>query len=70
MSSLPSILRAFESVCEHRDVVPTYFVRSKGVFIITGVGATNGGAVIVDHTGQIVRACPTKRAALASIGCN
>lgn len=68
--SVSSLTRALESVSVHRDVVPVYFVRSANRFIITGVGKTNGGAIIVDDAGQIVRACSSKKDALAAIGCH
>lgn len=59
---------ALQSVSTHRDVVPLYYVRSANRFIVTGTAGSNGGAVIVDdETGQIVRACASKRDALRSI---
>ena len=67
---MSGISSAFQSVSTHRDVVPAYYAPRAGVFIITGVGTTNGGAVIVEEAGQIVRACASKRDALAVVNNN
>lgn len=61
------IATILESVCQHRDVVPAYFVRSTGHWIVAGVANRNAGAVVIDPSGAIVSAHPSKRAALASI---
>ncbi len=61
---------ALESVSTHRDVVPCYYLRSSKQWIVTGIGKTNGGAVLLDDDGQIVNAYSSKRDALASIGSN
>ena len=65
-----SLSSALESVSAHRDVVPLYYIRSKNLLIVTGLAKTNGGAIIIDDAGQIVGAMPSKRAALAAIGCS
>lgn len=65
--SISPISQALQSVSTHRDVVPAYFVRSAGVFVVAGIAGSNGGAVIVNYRGEIVRAFRSKRDALASI---
>lgn len=65
-----SIAQALQNISTHRDVVPAYFIRSTGQWVITGVGRTHGGAVLLDDGGQIAGAFSSKRDALASIGSN
>ena len=45
--------------------VPAYFHRPSGHWIVTGTAKSNGGAVILDDAGQIVRVCTTKCDAVA-----
>lgn len=62
-----SITTALESICTHRDVVPLYYDRRTGSFIVTGVYRTHSGAFVVDSDGRIGMLHDSKRAALASI---
>ena len=61
-----SLSQALQTVSTHREVVPLYYVRSTGQFIIAGLTATHGGAVIVGDDGPL-RTFPSKSAALASM---
>jgi hypothetical protein len=65
-----SITTALQSICTHRDVVPLYYDRRTGSFIVTGVFRTKSGAFVVDADGRIGKLHDTKRAALASINPN
>jgi len=64
---MSNIAEALQTISTHRDIVPAYYVRSTGRWIITGLSKTHGGAVMVDDRGQIVSAFASKRAALRSI---
>ena len=65
-----SITAALRSICTHRDVVPLYYDRRTGSFIVTGVYRTHAGAFVVDADGRIGKLHDSKRAALASINSN
>lgn len=63
-----SISQIFENVNMRRDVVACYFVPAARAMVITGVGGSgNGGAVVLDDFGQLVRSFETKRDAIAFI---
>ena len=55
-----SIKTTLEVLSLHRDLVPAYFHRRTGLWIIKGTAKSNGGAVVVDDAGQIIRVCTTK----------
>ncbi len=65
-----SIASALKGISAHRDVVPLYYDRRSGHFIVTGVYRTKPGAFVVDADGRIGKLYPTKRDALASISSN
>jgi len=54
-------------VSRHRDVLPCYFVRATAHLIVACVTHFNAGAVVIDSSGAIISAPPSKRAALAFI---
>ncbi len=64
---MSNIAVALQTISPHREVVPVYFIRSTGTWIVAGLSKTHGGAVLVDDHGQIVSAFASKRAALRSI---
>lgn len=64
---MSNIAEAIQNISMHREVVPAYFIRSTGQWIITALFKTHGGAVMVDDRGQIISAFASKRAALKSI---
>lgn len=61
------ISTALDNVSTHRELVPAYYYRPGKCWIITGVGRTNGGAVVIDDDGQLKQAFSSKRDALRSI---
>ena len=64
---MSNIAVALQTISPHRKVVPVYYHRPSGTWIITGLSKNHGGAVRVDDRGQIVSAFASKRAALRSI---
>lgn len=64
---MSNIAAALQSISTHRDVVPAYYHRASGKWIVTGLSHTGGGAAVLDDDGQIVSAFASKRAALQSI---
>lgn len=64
MSSIEIALKSFST---NREVLPVYYHRPTECWIVTGIGNANGGAVIVDAQGQIMRICSSKREAVASL---
>jgi vacuolar-type H+-ATPase subunit B/Vma2 len=64
---MSNIAEALKTISSHREVVPVYYHRRSGTWIITGLSKTHGGAVRVNDRGQIVSAFASKRAALRSI---
>lgn len=65
-----SIASALSGISTHRDVVPVYYHRTTGTFIVTGVQRTKGGAFVVDADGRVGKLFPSKKDALASIRTN
>ena len=65
-----SIVSALTRISTHRDVVPVYYHRTTGTFIVTGVQRTKGGAFVVDADGRVGKLFPSKKDALASIRTN
>lgn len=68
--AIMSLSELFENVMSRRDVVPCYYVRSANCLIVSGSGVTTAGAIILDDSGQVVAARPTKREALVALGCS
>lgn len=65
---MPSnIVQALDTIAAHRDVVSAYFHRKSGKWVITGVGKTHGGAIVVGPDGRFGGSFTSKRAALESI---
>jgi hypothetical protein len=62
-----NIVQALDTICRHRDVVPAYYHRASGAWIVTGVAKTNGGAIIVGPDGRFGGSFTSKRAALEAI---
>jgi len=65
-----SIVSALTRISTHRDVVPVYYHRPTGTFIVTGAHRTKGGAFIVHPDGSIGICYASKKDALASIRTN
>lgn len=61
------IVQALQKLCTHRAVVPAYYHRESGQWVVAGTAKTNGGAVVIDDDGRIVQAYSSKRDALAAI---
>lgn len=64
---MSSIATALQSISPDRELVALYYHRPTDCLIVTGIAKSNGGAMIVDASGQIVRTCSSKREALASL---
>lgn len=64
---MSNIAVALKSISTHRELVPAYYHRPSGKWIVTGLSHTAGGAAVLDDDGQIVSAFASKRAALHSI---
>lgn len=60
-----SINTTLDVLSLHRELVPVYFHRASGHWIVTGTAKSNGGSVVVDDAGQIIRVCTTKCDAVA-----
>ena len=59
------IKTSFDVLSLHREIVPAYLHRPSGHWIVTGTAKPNGGTVMLDNEGQIIRDCATKCDAVA-----
>lgn len=65
---MSSISTALETLSTYRDVVPVYYFRPAGVWVITGLNKTGNGAVTInDEDGKIIDVFACKRDALQSL---
>ena len=62
-----SFQKSIAVLSTHRSIVPTYFHRHTGLWIVAGTTKNNNGAVVLDADGVILGVYPTKVDAVRSL---